>query len=120
MRNNPAGVELIIPLAKIKAVWLDPTLTQQQAADRLGCSTATLRKRARLFGLGPRVAQKRGAKEKTLSDPDAFADLWRRGVHIGRLSHRFGIGRMTLYKIAKRMGLPKRSTANGIHRSIAE
>ena len=117
--NNPPGVEIIIPLSKIKAVWFDSTITQREAAALLGIAAKTLRQRVKAFGLPPRPPQKRGRKEKQLSDPDQFADLWQRGTHIGTLSSHFGIGRMTLYKIAKRMGLPKRSTARTKYRRSA-
>jgi AraC-like DNA-binding protein len=99
--------EKIIPIAAVRSVWTDHSLTIARAADRLGVSRNTLARRAAAFGLPARPQHPCGRRPAKV-DPDTFIAIWNRGDRLIDMSRHFDRAPETISKIAKRMGLPRR------------
>lgn len=95
-----------IPASEIRRVWLDETLTVQEAATQVGLVRSALWKRATQLNLPPRHEGRR-VKIKD-GDPD-FMQMWIAGVMGAEIAAHFNCHPVVVSLTAKRMGLPKRT-----------
>lgn len=93
-----------IPAARIRAVWLDETITTAEAARLLGMTRHNLWRRVRLLGLPPRPP---GRKPQPIDDAQ-LARLWAANVRADDLARLFGMGWLHIGRRAARLGLPRR------------
>jgi hypothetical protein len=93
-----------IPAARIREVWLDLSLTTQEAAETVGLKgRGPLQRRAKALGLPPRP---KGRAPST--DPEIFEPLWRAGVSLAEMAQVFDCHPMTIHHTSRRMNLPSR------------
>lgn len=96
-----------IPAARIRAVWLDETISGVEAARRLGLTRSTLGLHVRRLGLPAR----KGGRFPSLSPVQRaeIARLWAASVSARDIAARYGLSLGHVGRVAHRMGLPKRS-----------
>lgn len=99
-----------IPAARIRDVWMDQTISGDEAARIVGLSRVNLWRRAKAMGL----PQRRQCGQPRAMPPDAFRALWCAGVRASDIATYFGCGKSTVGNTARRMGLPGRNGLRGI------
>jgi transposase len=99
-----------IPLARIRAAWIDPRMSQAEAAASIGVARRTLRKWAHMLELPPRTNRPKGARPAEI-DQAELTRLWQRGDRIVDIAAHFKRTPATISTAAKRIGLPPRKGA---------
>lgn len=93
-----------IPASEIRKVWLEPGLTTQQAADKVGLSRSNLWRRAKALGL---PAKSRRTHISPL-DCREFRILWDAGVAAADIANLFGVTMMHVCDFARGRQFPRR------------
>lgn len=95
-----------VPVARIRAVWLDPHLTTAEAAAQVGLTRVNLWLRAKAIGL---PARKGGRRPRVGADRAAeFARMWMRGDRVADIAAHFGISDPSVVYRCRSLGLPGR------------
>lgn len=91
-----------IPASRIREVWLDETISAEEAARRVGLTRVNLWIRAKAMGLPSRG---RGGHPKVMEKAE-FLALWHANVSRSEIAGHFGCSISTPYQTARRLGLP--------------
>lgn len=92
--------------ARIRAAWLDQSLTTAEAAAQVGLTRVNLWLRAKSLGLPPR---KGGRRPIVPADRTAeFARMWMRGDPVAVIAAHFGISAPSVVYRCRSLGLPGR------------
>lgn len=87
-----------IPIAVIRAVWLDSSLTAKQAGEKIGMSRNSLSKRAKALGLPKR----RVGHPARLEGP-VFIAMWNAGCSSHAIAQHFKCHRLSVCQAARRL-----------------
>lgn len=97
--------ERIIPIATVRRLWRDTSLTVAEAAKIVGLSRVNFQRRAKRIGEPPR---QRGRFKPAITDLATFETMWKARLSVVDMAKHFNVCRMTIYKTATAHGLPHR------------
>lgn len=95
----------VISALKLRTLWLDYTISKDQAAARAGMSSRHMQDLAVKAGLPRRPIH---CPPKVIVDQREFRMMWAAGVSTKDIAEAFGCYRKTVLREAHRMGLPPR------------
>lgn len=92
-----------VPNVRIRAVWMDDTLTVAEAAAMVGLSRARLWVRSRALGLPPRKEGRR-----PIVPEEQLRMLWLADVRSSDIAALYGCPEASVRQASRRLGLPRR------------